>query len=203
MKTYMINEVFYSPQGEGARAGEPSFFVRFTGCNLRCDIEPSAKSPGGFRCDTEFESGRMMTTKEIYDACNDLHSGACWMVLTGGEPALQLDQEFVDVFHELGFKLAVETNGTIELPNNLDWICVSPKGAEHTLRQLVANEVKYVRAYGQGIPKTRVRSPLKYISPAFDGHRIDPRTMEWCVNLVKDNPDWRLSVQQHHAWGVR
>src|SRR5262245_35338828 len=98
MMKYRINEVFYSLQGEGVRAGTANVFVRFTGCNLRCAMEPGDRSPGGFDCDTEFVSGRAVTLEELDDWIGVATRGvACaWLILTGGEPALQADREFID-----------------------------------------------------------------------------------------------------------
>lgn len=197
-RKYLVNEIFYSLQGEGVRAGEPSFFLRFSRCNLSCREETH-----GFDCDTEFESGRWMTQAEIIEEIRTLSEKCVWIVLTGGEPALQVNDELIAGLHAAGYKLAIETNGSVALPDGLDWITVSPKVAEHALRQLRAHEVKYVRGYGQGIPKTRVEADHYLISPAFDGDTVEPRTLRWCISLVQDNPPWRLSVQQHKTWKVR
>ncbi len=203
MKTYQINEVFYSLQGEGVRAGTVNVFVRFTGCNLRCKVEEGPQSPGGFDCDTEFVSGRRMSVIDLHYLIKEISSNCQWLILTGGEPGLQVDEEFCDYFHKVGYKLAIETNGSIDLQVPLDWITVSPKVAEHCIRQKVADEVKYVRGYGQGIPKTCIKADHYLISPAFDGSHLDQRTLAWCVQLCKENPKWRLSVQQHKGWCVR
>jgi 7-carboxy-7-deazaguanine synthase len=236
VKKYVVNEVFYALQGEGVRAGIPHVFVRFTSCNLRCAKEAGHRSPGGFDCDTEFESGRGLSFDELHDwirRCHQKGSGrddleGAWIVLTGGEPALQVDVELCKRLHDSGFLLAVETNGSIELPArtvetgtegaanadnrsladrlasyHIDWITVSPKVAEHALRQRVAHEVKYVRAYGQAIPRTAVEALYHVISPAFDADFLDPETLAWCKDLVKQNPRWRLSVQQHKGWRER
>lgn len=197
MKSYRVNEIFFSLQGEGARVGQPSLFLRFSKCNLKCTVETH-----GFDCDTEFESGRDMTADEILAELRGLSSGCRWVVLTGGEPALQVDRELIEVLHGAGYRLAIETNGTIELPQGLDWITVSPKVDEDELRQRVADEVKYVRAYGQAMPEESVEADYLWISPAFDGNRIDAQTLEWCIRLVMDNPRWGLSVQMHKLWGV-
>lgn len=252
-KTYRINEVFYSLQGEGIRAGTPNIFVRFSGCNMECSIEESPKSPGGFDCDTEFASGRSVTLDELaewiltaigiaadnpiwltrHDPQHETINKKLmpdWLILTGGEPGLQVDREFCDYFHSKGYKLAIETNGSIELPmvdtakgvcgplwnhagqrtmigeskmSLLDWVTVSPKVAEHAVRQLWANEVKYVRGWGQAIPKPTCKAVHQLISPAFDGLRLDPKTVQWCTKLCLENPDWRLSLQTHKFLGVR
>jgi 7-carboxy-7-deazaguanine synthase len=248
-KTYRINEAFYSPQGEGVRAGTMNVFVRFSGCNRRCDLEPSERSPGGFACDTEFESGRDVTLPDLAEwaaVAVEIGGGppqahfpgglrACrqwkepWLVLTGGEPALQLDREFCTFWHDRGVKLAVETNGTLPLPTleddpmlplfphlaaaeivrdtlacfALDWITSSPKVAEHAVKQHWAHELKYVRGYGQAIPKAAARALHYLISPAFDALDVHPKTLGWCQHLVAANPEWRLTVQIHKLIGAR
>jgi organic radical activating enzyme len=217
-RTYRINEMFYSLQGEGMRAGTANVFVRFSGCNQTCVVESH-----GFDCDTEFVSGMDMTLQQIHEAAaeamgTELFFGTAnegipkWQVLTGGEPGLQVDQEYCAFMHDKGWALAIETNGSIDLPHigtgqlddyDLDWITVSPKVAEHAIRQEVAHEVKYVRGHGQGIPKPTCEAQHKLISPAFLGLDADPKAMAWCVDLVAQNPAWRLSVQAHKMWRVR
>lgn len=207
-KQYYLNEVFYSIQGEGGRAGHASIFVRFSGCNLQCKVGTEV---GGFDCDTEFASGTKMAAIELENHIEELleghyESGQQWIVWTGGEPTLQLDAELIKHFKKLGYKQAIETNGTRPVPEGLDWVCVSPKTAEHTIVVERADEVKYVRHYGQGIPKPKCQSRLKYVSPAFSADGWGPDTMKslkWCIGLVKQYPDWHLSVQQHKLWGVR
>lgn len=132
---------------------------------------------------------------------------------TGGEPLLQLDEDWAQVFLGAGFPVAVETNGTQPLPPSLvssplSWVTVSPKSAEHTIVVSRADEVRYVRRRDQGIPKPEnsvLRDCLyKYISPAFqpDGS-VKREDLDWCIDLVKTHPAWRLSVQMHKLWGVR
>jgi len=208
-KRYHVNEVFYSLQGEGMRAGTANVFVRFAYCNLKCRVEPGPKSPGGFDCDTEFASGRQVTLAELEEwmdgeaSATQAETEPGWVILTGGEPGLQVDEELVNHLHEKGWKLAIETNGSVELVGGLDWITVSPKVAEHAIRQTTAHEVKYVRGYGQAVPETVVVAEHYLLSPAFNGMEMDRRTLEWCIRLVKENPQWRLSLQQHKAMQVR
>lgn len=197
-RRYRVNEIFYSLQGEGVRSGEPSLFLRFSNCNLACSVETH-----GFDCDTEFESGRFLEMGEIVAELRELSEACRWIVLTGGEPALQVDEGLIDALHDAGLLVAIETNGSIELPDGLDWVTVSPKVAEHAIRQRTADEVKYVRGYGQAIPETVVEARHKLISPAFSGLEVEARTLQWCIDLVRDHPDWRLSVQQHKIWRVR
>lgn len=198
MNHYFVNEIFYSIQGEGVRGGTPNLFVRFSGCNQKC-----RKETHGFDCDTEFVSGREMSMKEIMERLKQLSQRAEWVILTGGEPALQITSDLIQKLHKNGFKIAIETNGSVKLPTGIDWITVSPKVAEHAIRQLTAHEVKYVRHYGQGIPKTRIKADYYLISPAFSGDNLNDEDLGWCIRLVQENPKWRLSVQQHKFWGVR
>jgi len=198
VKSYRINEIFYSLQGEGVRAGCPTLFLRFSRCNLNCTVETH-----GFDCDTEFESGREMSLQEIIAELKAASRRCDWVVLTGGEPALQVDTDLIDALHEAGYKLAIETNGSFQLPEGFDWITVSPKVDESAIRQRKADEVKYVRVFDQEIPETVVEADHYLISPAFVGHRLDPRTLDWCLQLVERNPPWRLSVQLHKLWGIR
>ncbi|HEX5761386.1 MAG TPA: 7-carboxy-7-deazaguanine synthase QueE [Thermoanaerobaculia bacterium] len=195
---YLVNEIFYSLQGEGVRAGTPSLFLRFARCNQAC-----AQETHRFDCDTEFVSGRWLETGELLAELRAAGPRCRWIVLTGGEPALQVDPPLIAALHAAGYALAIETNGSVALPAGLDWVTVSPKVAEHAIRQRRADEVKYVRGHGQAIPETVVEADHYLISPAFDGPELDRRALEWCIRLVKENPPWRLSLQQHKLWGVR
>jgi len=199
---YRINEIFYSIQGEGIRAGTANVFVRFSGCNLKCAVDDP---DSGFDCDTEFTSGVSMDRDRLMReiAAADT-SKSRNVILTGGEPSLQIDKELITMLIGFSYHIAIETNGTTPLPDGIDWVCCSPKSAEHTLRLEYADEVKYVRHEGQGIPKPSVKSKNYLLSPKFnpDG-TIDRRSLAHCIDLVKQNPKWRLSVQQHKFWNVR
>lgn len=196
-KRYKVNEIFYSLQGEGVRAGTANIFVRFSGCNLECRRETE-----GFDCDTEFTSGVFMTKEDIINRARQLSPNTSWIIMTGGEPTLQVDDALVRYFRNEGYHLAIETNGTREVHPDIEWICVSPKTAEHTLRQKSANEVKYVRRYGQGIPQTSVKADHYLLSPAFDSEVLPQENLNWCIQLCKEHPQWRLSVQNHKIWKV-
>lgn len=195
----IVNEVFLSLQGEGVRAGTVNVFIRFSGCNLRCSRESE-----GFDCDTEFVSGREMGPEELVAEVQRVAGECRAVIFTGGEPALQLKAGLVFRLRELGFYTAIETNGTRELDTVPDWLTVSPKTAEHTIRLKYADEVKYVRRVGQGIPRPALEATHKLLSPAFqaDGTLL-AEDLEWCIRLVREHPEWRLSVQQHKAWRVR
>jgi len=204
MRSYRVNEIFYSLQGEGIRAGEASVFVRLAGCNLRCDLEPGDRSPGGFACDTEFVSFTEMSAQEIADRAAEIASDECsWIVLTGGEPTLQVDDELITTLHEHNWELAIETNGTSEVDPRIDHITVSPKVAEHAIKQRTATEVKYVRAVTQALPVTVIKAEHYFISPASEGQIIPPENLAWCIALVKENPRWKLTTQLHKLWSVR
>lgn len=211
---YFVNEVFYSVQGEGILAGTPMVFIRFGDCNLRCSKNNSA----GFDCDTEFMSGRELGLDQIDTAIIQATKGVStsspshprWLLLTGGEPLLQVDREFLEYFHK-GWDIAIETNGTIPFPEGVFdvsrravHVCVSPKSAEHTLRMTRAAEVKYVRHAGQSIPQTAIKCDHQLISPAAQADGSFRREdLEWCIDLVKENPAWRLSIQMHKLLGAR
>ena len=214
MKTYKINEIFFSLQGEGIRAGTANVFVRFAKCNLKCAMKASAISPGGWVCDTEFDTYTEMTGEEVLveakKLSNDLagrHPDFIGVIFTGGEPALQLDPMLVHDFRCAGFATAIETNGTMALHPalNLDWICVSPKVPDSQVKQRIAHEAKYVVTAGQTLPYCTLTTRYRLLSPAFaeDG-TLPKENLDHAIRLVKENPRWRLSVQQHKAlWGVR
>lgn len=204
MKTYQVNEIFYSPQGEGVRAGTMNVFIRFSGCNLQCRMEPGPLSPGSFDCDSEFVSGRKLAAADIIAEAQTIAPKCKSVILTGGEPLLQVDEALVEALKSAGYYIAVETNGTKDTGALcIDWVTCSPKVAEHAVRLKKCSEVKYVRGYGQGIPRPAIQAEHKLLSPAFDAHQPDPRAFSWVLQLLKDNPDWRLSVQQHNLWQVR
>jgi organic radical activating enzyme len=158
----------------------------------------------GFDCDTEFAGGRMLTGDEL-EAQMLLAAGPCRnVVLTGGEPLLQVDDELIQLLLTRGWYLAVETNGSLPVPKGIDWITVSPKVAEHALQQALADEVKYVRAHGQALPKPHIKAAHYLLSPAWSPSTgFDNESLSWCLQLVKEHPTWRLSMQQHKIWRVR
>ena len=189
-----VNEIFFSLQGEGARKGSANIFVRFAHCNLEC----------GF-CDTEFESFREMTIEEMLEECNRFPCRN--IIFTGGEPLIQVTIDVARAFKKAGYYLAIETNGTITPPKSLDWITVSPKIAEHVLgrkfKKVHIDELKYVRNKSQGIPHPKVKADHYYISPEFDGDYLSRDNVEHCIKLVKENPIWKLSLQEHKLLNIR
>ena len=201
----MVNEIFASLQGEGVRAGTMNFFVRFSFCNMKCDYDAGPLSPGGWACDSEFTSGRKMSADEIVAECKRLSPKCTSVIFTGGEPLLQLDKELLQCFVAAGIaETCIETNGTIDpselRKEGLSWITLSPKVAEHCIKVKECDEIKYVRHHGQGIPVTKVEARHKLISPAFP---LTQETLSWCIQMIKDNPEWRMSMQLHKFWKVR
>lgn len=188
-----VNEIFYSLQGEGARAGEASIFIRLAGCDLAC----------GF-CDTEFVSGELMSLGAILAQIRDYPSR--WIIFTGGEPMLQLKAGQVVFFQRMGFKVAIESNGNHPIPRVLDWIVVSPKVAEHVLAKNFPNgvdELRYVRHAGQpGVPEPQIKALSHFLSPVFKGDQPDPVNMRHCIDLCLKHPTWKLSLQLHKLWKI-
>lgn len=196
-----INEIFYSLQGEGHHTGYPSVFIRFSGCNLQCPF-----------CDTRHNEGVAMSDTDIIRAIN-LYK-ADWVVLTGGEPSLHIDADFIRLIKQAtGKKIAIETNGTRELPEGIDWVTVSPKtgicGADDdaALKVKEADEIKVVDV-GQDLSvyfdlPCRKESTLMYLQPCFvkDARLRESNTLR-TVRRVMEDPRWTLSLQTHRYLGI-
>lgn len=203
--TLKVSEIFYSLQGEGARAGEASLFVRLQGCSAK-----HACYAGGVKCDTEFESGKEMTLGQICAELLKLSEHCNWIIFTGGEPTDQLTKEHLQYFKLIGYKLAIETSGLNPIPIGLDFVCLSPKVAEHVLLKTMklrddgthVDEIRYVRHTGQSVPETEIKAHHYYLSPHFDGINPNSQNIQHCVTLCKEYPTWKLSLQQHKYWNV-
>jgi len=188
---YKINEIFYSLQGEGANTGTPAIFIRFSGCNLRCPF-----------CDTEFDSFTEMSVEEIMGAISMYPSN--FVVLTGGEPSLQADNSLIEALHNEDYIVAMETNGTHLLPENIDWVTVSPKeGSKIVLKE--ADEVKVVYI-GQNVEKyaDEIEAESYYLQPCSvekDGKRVDNH--EDVIAYCLQNPHWSLSLQTHKLLNIQ
>ena len=188
-----IAEIFASIQGEGIWTGTPSTFVRVSGCNLRC-----------VWCDTPYASwspeGPTLTIDRI---CQEVEShGIEHVVLTGGEPMLQVDSPLVDALHARGFAIGVETNGTIAPPQGLDWICVSPKaGADLVVR--AGHELKLVYPQDKAAPEAFAGLAFERFSlQPMDGPDVIANTAR-AIDYCLQHPQWRLSVQTHKTIGIR
>jgi 7-carboxy-7-deazaguanine synthase (Cx14CxxC type) len=209
---YQIKEIFYSLQGEGMNAGRPAVFCRFAGCNLWSGRERDRSSAVCRFCDTDFV-GTDGTHGGKYASASDLAQAIAreWQgngavekfaVLTGGEPALQADAPFIDALHQQGFLVAIETNGTLDLPAGIDWICVSPK-ADAPLKVRGGNELKLVYPQ-EGAP------PADYEHHAFENFLLQPMAgpdiyanTGSAVAYCMQHPKWRLSLQTHKVLGIR
>lgn len=205
--TYRINEIFYSVQGEGYWSGRSAVFVRFSNCNLWSGREVDRADAICTFCDTDFVSGTDMTTERIVDAaCAELPHPAGeqpMVIYTGGEPLLQLDDELVAEFRRVGFYQAIETNGTLPLRVDLDWVCVSPKTP--TVRITAGDELKLVYPQDNLAPARFASLDFTHfwISPMNDGDRINPVHADAAYAFVLKHPRWRLNTQTHKVIGVR
>ena len=198
---YRVKEIFSTIQGEGYNAGTAATFLRFAGCNLWSGLEKDrSKGPGSCSawCDTDFIGGERYTLDELVEAVMDTLYPTKLIVCTGGEPLIQLDKELSDALHYKGYRLAVETNGTIIPKCQLDWVCVSPK-AGTPVNLTWGNELKFI--YPQTELEPSVFETIKYaydhlfIQP-MDGPNLKLNT-EMAVEFVKNNPQWKLSLQTH------
>ena len=214
--TYTVKEIFYTLQGEGAQSGRAAVFCRFSGCNLWTGREEDRSRAVCQFCDTDFvgvgpDGGRFASAKELAAAIDRCWAGGThgyeksarkFVVCTGGEPLLQLDESVIDELHQQGFEVAVETNGTRPAPHSLDWICVSPKAGAPFV-QTSGNELKLVYPQENAAPKKFAGLDFQhfFLQP-MDGPDIvsnTERAIEYCLR----HPQWRLSIQTHKLVGVR
>jgi 7-carboxy-7-deazaguanine synthase len=195
-----VSEIFYSLQGEGARIGTPTVFIRLTGCKTK-----NACFAAGIKCDTEFESGKEMSITDI-ELWLKLNAAKCKEITwTGGEPTDQLTEEIISYFKNLGFYQAIETSGLNPVPKGIDFICVSPKVAEHVIKKNFpsgVDELRYVRHKGQSIPQPSISARHYWISPHSDGFNINSENLKHCINLCIENGEWKLSLQNHKIWNI-
>ncbi len=203
---YTVKEIFYTLQGEGAQVGKPAVFCRFAGCNLWTGREEDrAKAICQF-CDTDFigtdgpGGGKFKTAEVLADAVlaawSGDKSGTPLVVCTGGEPLLQLDQTLVDAFHAKGIEIAVESNGTVEPPKDIDWLCISPKiGSKLIVTK--GQELKLVYPQTGGEPEKFAHLDFEnfFLQPMDSPEQIE-NTVK-AVDYCKAHPQWRLSVQSH------
>ena len=200
MKNLKVSEIFYSLQGEGARVGTPTVFIRLSGCKTK-----NACFKAGIVCDTEFESGKETTIIEIEKWLEDNAKDCKEITWTGGEPLDQLDDEIVSYFKSKGYYQAIETSGLRKPVEGLDFICVSPKVAEHVIKKNFPNgvtELRYVRHKGQSVPEPTITAEHYWVSPHSDGFTINGDNLRHCIQLCQDNPQWKLSLQNHKVWNV-
>jgi 7-carboxy-7-deazaguanine synthase (Cx14CxxC type) len=208
-RTYKVKEAFYTLQGEGAHAGRAAVFLRFTGCNLWSGREEDRSDAVCKFCDTDFigtngTNGGRYTQEECADLVLGLWPGGGkpYVVCTGGEPLLQLDEPLIAAIQKRGFEVAVETNGTLPVPASINWVCVSPK-ADAGLVVTKGHELKLV--YPQTEPDAQ---PERFVNLDFQhfflqpkdeaGRDNTPATVAYCMA----NPQWRVSLQTHKIMGI-
>jgi 7-carboxy-7-deazaguanine synthase len=203
--TYAVKEIFYTLQGEGANAGRPAVFCRFAGCNLWSGREEDRADAVCRFCDTDFvgtdgeNGGKYRTAADLVAMIASQWpegEGERFVVCTGGEPMLQMDQPFVDALHAAGFEIAIETNGSLPVLETIDWICVSPK-ADAPLVVTEGNELKVVIPQdNQRLSEYAALDFEYFLVQPMDGPSRDINTklaIDWC----KRHPQWRLSMQTH------
>jgi 7-carboxy-7-deazaguanine synthase len=209
--SYAVKEIFLTLQGEGAHAGRAAVFCRFAGCNLWSGREQDRATATCRFCDTDFVGtdgtlgGRYASADELANAIAAQWTGDAanrYTVLTGGEPLLQLDAALIAALHARGFAIAIETNGTIEPPDGLDWICVSPKaGTELVLRW--GHELKLVYPQTGALPADFAGLAFERFSlQPMDGPQLTDNTAR-AVDYCLRHPQWRLSLQTHKTLGIR
>ena len=193
--SYAVKEIFKTLQGEGAQAGRPAVFCRFAGCNLACTF-----------CDTDFSGGdSFATTQALVDAIEQAWQGPAghrFVVLTGGEPLLQVDAPLIEQLHARGFEIAIETNGTLDAPAGIDWVCVSPKSIDG-LRLQRGDELKLVYPQHDVPPEAFAHLPFRRFSlQPMDGPALAENTAR-AIAYCLAHPQWQLSLQTHKTLGIR
>jgi len=211
--SYAVKEIFLTVQGEGVRAGTVAVFLRFAGCNLWTGLEADRVSAVCKFCDTDFVktdglNGGKYGASDLAAKVASLWKGdgERWVICTGGEPVLQLDKALISALKTQGFKIAVETNGTLAVPDGLDWICVSPK-ADAALVQTSGHELKLVYPQAENHPSDFVNLDFDYfcLQPRDDsylGTKKKADHSQAAFQYCLENPIWRLSVQTHKSIGV-
>lgn len=204
--TYSVKEIFYTLQGEGNHAGRPAVFCRFSGCNLWSGREEDRSTAVCQFCDTDFVGtdglggGKFSTASALAERINGLwpatFTKSKYVVFTGGEPLLQLDADLIKAMHDVGFEIAIETNGTIPVPDGVDWICVSPKMGAN-LVVFKGDELKVViPQLGQAMQAYAALDFEHFFVQAMDGPLL-AKNLNLAIEFCKSNPQWKLSLQTH------
>ena len=208
---YSVKEIFYTLQGEGAQAGRPAVFCRFSGCNLWSGREADRASAVCQFCDTDFvgtdgEGGGKFpdsaalarTIDSLWPQASPAHK---YVVFTGGEPLLQLDEALIAALHAHGFTIAIETNGTLPVPPGVDWVCVSPKMGS-VLQVKRGDEIKVVIPQGgQHLTDYAALDFAYFFVQPMDGPALVANT-QLAINTCRNNPQWRLSLQTHKLLNI-
>ncbi len=209
--TYSVKEIFYTLQGEGARSGRPAVFLRFAGCNLWTGLEKDRAEAVCKFCDTDFvgsdgpDGGKFADAASLARAVADKwpsREGKLYVVCTGGEPLLQLDSALVAALHAEGFEIAIETNGTLEPPPGIDWICVSPKaGAPQILKR--GDELKLIFPQAGAEPDKYTGQAFRHFFLQPMDNAAKPANTQSAAAYCLAHPQWRLSLQTHKLLGIR
>lgn len=203
MRDYAIKEIFKTLQGEGYWTGRPAIFVRFAGCNLWSGREEDRATAACRFCDTDFLGGERMTSSQITERCASLWGEGRhrrFVILTGGEPTLQVDYPLVQAFERFGFETSIETNGTRAVACRMDWITISPK-ADCEVVQQFGDELKLVYPQDGIDPEQYTQAFGHYFLQPMDGPNREENTRA-AIDYCLSHPKWRLSVQTHKFIGL-
>lgn len=202
-----VNSIFYTIQGEGRFAGKPAVFIRLSGCNLSCSF-----------CDTEFQFGEPRSDQWITSEVKRKGGNCRFVVLTGGEPSMQAIESLVKALKKEGYYIMIESNGMYNITNDVDWVCISPKISTNSSKLIIktANEFKFVIGHGQKVPNLEgLCAQYYWISPKNrtaitenikvgekSCSEINRGSLSYCIDMLKENPSFRLNLQLHKYIGV-
>lgn len=226
-KSYRVKEIFYTLQGEGAQSGRPAVFCRFSKCNLWNGRESGRASAICDFCDTDFigtdgQNGGIYTADALAHKISEQwptetrssdNTGIPYVVCTGGEPLLQLDEDVIEAFHQQGFEVAIETNGTLRVPKGVDWVCLSPKGKSDIV-VTECDELKLVYPQPDALPSRfeSIQAKHRYLQPMdltalesaglIASDQKSASTVRETLNYCLQHPQWKLSLQTHKWLGI-
>lgn len=192
-----VNEIFYSLQGEGYNTGQAAVFVRLAGCNLKCPF-----------CDTKFDTYKEMDEQEITHEVRTLSNNKnCLVVLTGGEPTLQDCTKLISLLHINGYKVAMESNGTKTPPYNIDWLTISPKTVFTKSPKIIVNKCDELKVIFDAVNMPQyynINAKHYYLQPCDTGdNKKNELIIKKCIEFIKENPQWKLSLQTQKILNVR
>lgn len=188
-KTYRINEIFYSLQGEGYHTGTPAVFLRMSGCNRKCPF-----------CDTDHSGHTAMTADEIISAVTSYPSRH--IIVTGGEPLMQLDSFLIEALHDAGFYIQIETNGTLPIPEGIDWVACSSKDGQLSINRIDEMKIVYLGQDVESVATSLPPATHYFLQPCTDPKDGSSNTAQ-TIAYILSHPHWRLSLQTHKLTGIR
>ncbi|GAB5488613.1 MAG: 7-carboxy-7-deazaguanine synthase [Parasphingorhabdus sp.] len=212
--SYAVKEMFLTLQGEGVHCGRRAVFLRFSGCNLWTGLEKDRLSAVCQFCDTDFVGmdgdggGRFVDANAIAESVTAIWGKSVtrrFIVITGGEPMLQVDDELIDALHDHGFEIAIESNGTLAVPRSIDWICISPKAGSEIV-QKSGDELKLVWPQSNSdwkeMQEWDFANHLIQPMDARDDEKANIANLQSAIEFVQTSPKWRLSLQTHKILGL-